>query len=86
MTDDELGDFLAQILNVQRDLQAGQLKLQEGHVELQKRIAKLTTNVNKLEQIVQRHEGYHIVRWLRLSARAVLQGYLLVFKVKLPQG
>jgi cell division septum initiation protein DivIVA len=57
MTDDELRDFLTQILNVQRDLQAGQLKLQEGHVELQQRIAELTTNVNKLERIVQRHEG-----------------------------
>ncbi|MGB0561108.1 MAG: hypothetical protein ACPGVO_04805 [Spirulinaceae cyanobacterium] len=67
MTDDELRALSAQILEVQRDLQESQLQVQQ-------QLGELTANTNKLERIVLRYEGYHI---LSESERLDLQGQML---------
>lgn len=74
MTDDELRDLLGQILENQRELQASQLKAEQDRQELRDQIRESTANINRLERIVLRHEGYHIISE---SERLDLQGQML---------
>jgi len=62
MNDEQLQEFLRQILEVQRNLQEGQLRMQEA-------IARSTANIDRLERIVLRHEG------VGLLAKAIASTY-----------